>query len=517
MARNFVPCDRDQQLLMPPSLHDWLAPDHLVWFAIDAVKTLDLSRFYACHREDGWGRAAYDPSMMITLLMYAYAIGVRSAREIERRCSEDVAFRVVTAGSRVDHATICRFRKSHREALEELFVSVLKLCADAGLVRPGIVAVDGTKVAANASQSRNLTEEQLKELGRRVLEEAERIDTQEDELYGAGSGDQLPEHLQDQVARLEWLQQKLKEQEAAKNGHRPGNKNARINTTDPDSTLQKTPGGWTQGFNAQAAANENQVIVSADVTSDNNDVNQLEAMITKAQENLEGTVGSIEQVVADAGYYSNDNAQLDLGVEILIAPTTSRNLGDAIAQRSQPGGNDERARRRWEVELALAEQRAAIRAEIMEGYVARYVTAQEAASMLGLSVNRIYWMAWHLKKFGSLPSTELPPPPPSPDVKQVMLERFAQPGATEAYAKRAMIIEPVFGQIKEARGMRRFLHRGLEACRCEWSMVTMAHNLRKAWMAGLKDRTSRLLFGRTLHRCLGLNLGSADFGAAIPS
>ena len=164
------------------------------------------------------------------------------------------------------------------------------------------------------------------------------------------------------------------EQQAAKVGHRQENKDARINTTDPDSALQKTPGGWAQGFNVQAAANENQVIVAADVTSDKNDVNQLESMITQAQENLEGTDSSIEQVVADAGYYSNDNVELDLGVEILIAPTSSRGLDDALAQRTEPGGNDEQAQRLWKAERALAEQRAAMRPQIMEGYAARYVT-----------------------------------------------------------------------------------------------------------------------------------------------
>jgi len=494
VARNFIPCDRDQQLLMPPSLHDWLAPDHLVWFAIDSVKALDLSRFYACHREDGWGRAAYDPSMMVTLLMYAYAVGVRSAREIERRCLEDVAFRIITRSHRVDHATICRFRQRHQKALEGLFVSVLQLCADAGLVRPGIVAVDGTKVAANASQARNLTAEQLQELARRVLEEAERIDTQEDELYGDGSGDQIPQHLQDQVARVQWLQQKLQEQQAARDGDKPTAKETRINTTDPDSAVQKTPGGYAQGFNAQAAANENQVIVAADVTSDNTDVGQLESMVTQAQENLECADSSIEQVVADAGYYSNYNADLDLGVEILIAPTSSRNLDDAIAKRTEPGGNDEEAIRRWKGDLLLAQWRAEYQPRIMDGYIAEQVTAQEAASMLRIKTDRIYWLAWHLRKHDRLPATQLPPPPPGPDIKQVMLERLAQSGAREAYAKRATIIEPVFGQIKEARGTRRFLHRGLEACRCEWRMVGTAHNLRKAWTAGLKARHSAFFF-----------------------
>ncbi len=154
MAQNFLPCDRDQELLLPPSLREWLPEDHLAWFVLDSVAELELGAFYAAYRADGHGAAAFDPQMMVALLVYAYAIGLRSSRGIERRCRDDVAFRVITANQVPDHATIARFRQRHERAIEGLFGSVLELCAEAGLVRAGLVAIDGTKVQANASASR---------------------------------------------------------------------------------------------------------------------------------------------------------------------------------------------------------------------------------------------------------------------------------------------------------------------------------------------------------------------------
>ena len=153
MPYNFLPCDRDQELLLPPSMREWLAEDHLAWFVIDAVEQLDLSGFLADYRHDGWGRAAYDPQMMLALLVYAYSIGERSSRRIERRCREDVAFRVIAGASLPDHATIARFRARHQAALAELFTQVLALCGEAGLASVGLVALDSTKVAANAARS----------------------------------------------------------------------------------------------------------------------------------------------------------------------------------------------------------------------------------------------------------------------------------------------------------------------------------------------------------------------------
>jgi transposase len=192
MPQNFIACDRDQQFLMPPSLLDWVPEDHLVWSVLSAVEELDLGALYADYRADGHGRPAYDPAMMVALLLYAYARGNRSSRGIERECGEDVAYRVICANLVPDHSTIAEFRCRHEAALAELFGSVLSLCARAGLVTVGVIAIDGTKVQANASRDANASYEWVVS---EILKEAEEIDRREDELCGDARGDELPERL----------------------------------------------------------------------------------------------------------------------------------------------------------------------------------------------------------------------------------------------------------------------------------------------------------------------------------
>src|SRR4051795_10273162 len=202
MAQNFIACDREQALLLPPSLREWLPGDHLAWFVLDAVEAMDLRAFFAGYREDGWGRAAHDPAMMVALLVYAYAVGERSSRRIERRCREDVAVRVVTANQAPDHTTIARFRQRHERPLGDLFGEVLELCAEAGLVHVEVIAVDGTKVHANASQHANRDYEQL---AREILDEAGRVDAEEDERFGDRRGDELPAELSTSQGRRGWV------------------------------------------------------------------------------------------------------------------------------------------------------------------------------------------------------------------------------------------------------------------------------------------------------------------------
>ena len=192
MAYNFVAGDRDQLLLMPPSLAEWLPADHLAWFVLDVVSELDVSAFVAVYRSDGRGGAAYEPSMMVALLVYAYCVGERSSRVIERRCREDVAFRVIAANQLPDHATIARFRATHQDALGALFGQVLRLCARAGMVKAGLVAVDGTRMEANASRAANRSAEQL---AKEILDDAATVDAEEDARLGAARGDELPAEL----------------------------------------------------------------------------------------------------------------------------------------------------------------------------------------------------------------------------------------------------------------------------------------------------------------------------------
>src|ERR671911_784069 len=198
MGQRFVACDREQSFLMPPDVREWLPEDHLAWFVIDAVAEMDLDEFYAEYRADGHGRPAYEPSMMVALLLYAYARGTRSARGIERACVEDVAFRVVAGNLVPDHSTVAEFRRRHERALGEVFSGVLGLCSRAGLASVGIVAIDGTKMSANAAINSN---RDFGQIAREILEEAAEIDRREDELYGNKRGDELPEHLRTREGR----------------------------------------------------------------------------------------------------------------------------------------------------------------------------------------------------------------------------------------------------------------------------------------------------------------------------
>src|SRR5436309_7180260 len=192
MAQNFIGCDRDQSFLLPPDVRDWLPEGHLAWFVLDAVAGMDLSAFYGAYRADGVGRRAYDPAVVVALLLYGYSRGIRSARKIERACEEDVAFKLIAMLETPDHATIARFVERHEQVLGELLGQVLGLSAQAGRVRPGVVAVDGTRMAGSASRESTLD---FIEIARKILAEARAIDEAEDEQYGEARVDELPEQL----------------------------------------------------------------------------------------------------------------------------------------------------------------------------------------------------------------------------------------------------------------------------------------------------------------------------------
>ena len=324
MAQNFVACDRDQELLLPPSLHDWLPEGHLAWFVIDAVAAFDLSGFYAAYRADGHGRPAHEPAMMVALSLYGYAVGERSSRRLERRCVEDVATRVICANQAPDHTTIARFRQRHERALAALFGEVLALCADAGLVRVGVIAVDGTKVAANAAPQATRDYEQI---AREILAEADAVDAEEDAQFGDARGVELQPEMSTVQGRRGWLrdaQRRLDDKRAAearpirrdrserlkeakrrleeehrnkcganaayeayrargvdKNGRPFGRPpqpftpaprpTGKINLSDFDSRNVKTSRGWVQGYNAQAVCTEDQIVIAAEVTVDSPD------------------------------------------------------------------------------------------------------------------------------------------------------------------------------------------------------------------------------------------------------
>src|SRR3954451_5346991 len=356
MPANFIACDRDQELLLPPSLREWLPEGHLAWFVIDAVAQLDLGAFYRVHRDDGHGRPAHDPAVMVALLLYCYAIGERSSRRIERRCVEDVATRVICANRAPDRTTIARFRQRHERALADVFSEVLALCAEAGLVRVGVIAVDGTKVHANAAPQATRDYEQI---AREILEEAAVVDAEEDERFGDARGDELPAELETAQGRRGWLREakrrlderraeearpipksrpdrlreakrRLEEEHQAecranadyeayrargrmKDGRRfgrpphpyrpPETPAGKIHLTDPDSRNVKTSRGWVHGYNAQAVVTAEQIVIAAEVTVDSPDFGHLEPMVSAAEAELAsaGIEAAPEVVLADAG------------------------------------------------------------------------------------------------------------------------------------------------------------------------------------------------------------------------
>src|SRR5215217_6985069 len=236
MAQRFVMCDREQSFLMPPDVREWLPMNHLAWFVIDAVDEMDLAAFYAAYRLDGRSRPPYDPAMMVALLLYAYARGVPSSRQIERACVEDVAFRVIAAQQRPDHATIARFVCNHQDAVAGLFGEVLTLCARSGLAQVGVIAVDGTKVAANASRNENLDYEQV---ARELVEQAISTDQAEDELYGEARGDELPPEFSTTAGRKGWLREAKQRPEADRSSEPAA---SRARPTEAAQAGQATPG-----------------------------------------------------------------------------------------------------------------------------------------------------------------------------------------------------------------------------------------------------------------------------------
>ena len=456
MAYNLIPCDRDQQFLLPPNLHEWLPEDHLARFAVEVVEQLDLKAFYGRHREDGWGRAAYDPKMMVGLLLYSYAIGVRSSREIEKRCREDVAYRFIAANEFPDHATIARFRAGHDELLAGLFIQALRLCAQAGLVRVGLVAIDSKRVKANAALSANKTRKSIEEEVKRILEEAAETDAAEDRAHGQSRGDELPEQLRDprqRLARLKEAKKRLDGEEAKrrqayaqkladrkakeeKTGKRSrGRKPAPpedvdkvpVNITDQDSKIMKTHTGFIQGYNGQILVTEDQIVISCDLTNEATDVGHLHPMIDQANANLQavGMDAKIGVLLADAGYYSEDNVIRQGEIpELLIA-----------------------TKKDWKQKKAATQQRP-------RGRIPKNITTMQRMD----------------RKLRTMRGAKL-------------------------YRMRGQTVEPIFGQ-HDVRGFGRLHRRNLAPSRCEWIFENTAHNLLKLWRSGKMCPTSSTLHTR---------------------
>jgi transposase len=506
MGQNFIDCCREQGFLLPPDVREWLPADHLAWFVIDAVADMNLGALYAAYRADGHGRAAYEPSLMVALILYAFATRVRSSRAIECHCRQDVAYRVITGNVVFDHATIARFICRHERALAELFADVLKLCDRAGLVKPGVVSIDGTRIAGNASPEVNHGFEQI---AREILAETRATDAAEDEEFGDARGDELPGQLRSAQGRREFFrqarEQMRREQESPEPvgepgaddadevaleldaneivgrgrqgrdawlregkrqleqhrwenpdpisrsrgerlllsaerlgsdldverraneayehyratardrlGRRPGGRAepyrppevpaGKVNVTDPDSRPIPIGFGFVQGYNAQAAVNEQQIVLAAEITNVSTDFSQLDPMVTATLAELEraGIDQLPEAVAADAGYWNEqhmDEVVANKHIPVLVAPDKGT-----------------------------------------RGTPQRWLTSGRASSM-----------------------------------RTVLRSEHGH----RRYRKRKQTVEPLFGNTKHNSGFYRFHRRGRIKVRLEWRLLMMTHNLVK--------------------------------------
>jgi transposase len=526
MARSYRPVDRAQRFLLPPDMQEWLPEDHLVWLVIEVVDRVDTTVLHRRHPLEGVGRRAYDPDMLLTLLIYSYCVGVRSSRQIERLCETDVAYRVICASDSPDHTTIARFRQAHTAVAQQLFVEVLAVCAQAGLAKVGVVAVDGTKMAADASMNANRNRAQIEAEVADMFAQAETVDDDEDRLFGDRRGDELPaelgrrdtraahldtalavvkadearrradqeaaRHAQEQAAqaaaaaaaaegrlppgrpthsqevvRAEAKLEKTKqaaaerraqvEARAAAEGRRPtgpppgkGHRVAKyearlaqaqqraaerqrqaeaaaadptgevkVNVTDPDSRIMKSPKGWVQGYNAQAAVTQDGLIVAAVATQDHNDLAQCVPMMQTTTANLAAAhiTETVGVVLFDAGYCSDANLTA-AGPDRLIATTKS-----------------------WKLRRDA-------------------------------------------KRFGFIDGD----PPPDITATQAMEHRLRTQEGARLYGLRQHTVEPVFGDTKHNRGITRFARRGLRAVDAEWKLIATTHNLLKLHRHHLTNR-----------------------------
>jgi len=435
MPKGYRPYLPDQDLLLPPSLRDWLPEDHLVYFVGDVVDQLDLSAIHAWYGEEKRGQPPYDPVLMTKLLVYGYCTGVFSSRRLQKRIQEDIPFKVLAAGNEPDFRTISDFRKIHLVALEGLFEQVLELALESGSVKLGRVSLDGTKVKANASKHKATSygrakekQQQLRQEVKELLAQAAAADEEEDRRHGNRRGDELPAELRRRETRLakikqakKVIEQRAREKAAAEGKSaaevkqaKPGEKD-QYNFTDPESRIMKSGDGFVQGYNAQAAVEPGLgLIVGQLVTQAANDKEQLQPMVEAIERQSRQRP---EAILADSGYCSEAN-------------------------------------------LTYLES-----AEEPERQIAAYVATGK-------------------QKHGEYRQPCKRGPLPAGATRVDRMKRKLQTQAGKAvYAARKCVVEPVFGQIKQARGFRQFVLRGIQKVKGEWALMCLTHNILRLHVA----------------------------------
>jgi transposase len=504
MALNFIGCDRDQSFLMPPDVRDWLPEGHLAWFVLDAVAGMDLGEFYGAYRADGVGRRAYDPAMFVALLLYGYARGVRSARKIERACEEDVAFKTIAMLERPDHATIARFVARHEVALAGLFGQVLRLCGEAGLVRPGVVAIDGTRMAGNASRE---STRDFGEIAREILAEAKATDEAEDELYGEERGDELPEGLRTREGRAEFFRQ-ARERRA---GETPEDQQPELAPEpvceedgfefETERIVARHQGrqGWTREAHRQL---EQRRWEQPDHVA-----RAREDRLLLAGARLEAERDA--QVAANRAYEDYRTNGRD---------TTGRRLGrrpkpwaapavpEGVVSVSDPDTQRMKANhgyvQGYNAQAVVDEGQIVIAAEItntpadfsnLDPMIAAVIAELEQAGIAGLPevalADAQYWNEQHMDEVIANKHIEVLIPPdsggrtePRPGWiggRYSWMRAVLTAHGKELYRKRMQMIEPVFGHTKHNRTITRFHRRGRIAVRTEWRLLMATHNLSK--------------------------------------
>jgi len=505
MGRNLRVPQRDQVMLLPVDLREWLSEDDLVWHVLDVVDQLDLTAFYARYRINGQGGSAYDPAMMLAVTIYAHAVGVRSSRKIERAATRDAGFKVVTGLLTPDHSTISRFVKVHRDAVQEVFAQVLRLCHAAGMVRLGVIAIDGTKIAANASWAKSYTGEALAHqvaeeqaaydaLVAQLIDQQIAVDEAEDAQHGPHGGgrcDDLPPQLRRRAERLERIKQakaQLDERDTAAReamlaqqkakqatydaaaaagdrprGPRPKDEVAhtqrrrrrrkdgtwadppppRASTTDPHSRRMKAKHGFVQGYNAQAATTADQIIVGFHLSQHPTDHHQFGDVFDHVTTTLREA--GITPHPPTTHSHIEPDIEPDIERELIGASSRVDELGVVVA------------------DAGYANEETFARAEAAHVHLIAPLSSDEKLH-LGADPGAGQDLTGR----------------PATDRAQAKLRT---PTGRDLYKIRGRTAEPVFGQLKDRRGMRQFATRGLASVTTEFSLAATVHNVVKLFTA----------------------------------
>jgi transposase len=510
MAFSYIRADRDQLFLMPADMREWLPEGHLAWFVLDVVARLDTRALHVAHPNDGSGRAAYDPDVMLALLIYAYCTGSRSSRRIEQACHTDVAYRVICANQVPDHSTIARFRQAHDRFAQELFVGALALCAQAGLAKVGTVAIDGTKMAAYASMNANATLAQVQAEVAAMFADAAAKDALDDCLFGEGTGDELPEALADRrsrAARLDLAQRQLQQAKVAQ-AEREAKANGTADRVEAEARAKgKSPKGRPPRDRAVARAEAALAKAEAEAAARREHADKAAAkrgyfvrpapaeyvIVTRAKDTLARALANASKIRPydrQPSHHGEPKVNLtDLDARVMRSRT-----GYLVGYNAQAAVNEAGV-----VLAAEVTQNAADSTQLvpMLGALAANLAAAGADEVVGTALfDAGYWSEANatapgpdrligtansrkLKEMAHAQGYRSGPAPEDARPIQAMEHRLCTKEGSDLYAKRSVIVEPVFGQHKEVRGFRRLSRRGLKAAEGEWKLINTTHNLLK--------------------------------------